>query len=141
MRGFTVLEMVVSLAMTGIVLGIASPAINELRREYQLEGYARRISNEITAARMQAIAQNRTVRLRTTSLYKYVVEASDDGTNFTQVGGAVSLPSGMLLLQGSGGGPKFNRQGTATSTSYLYLVNSAGLQTIQTSRLGHVSRY
>jgi prepilin-type N-terminal cleavage/methylation domain-containing protein len=138
--GFTVLEMLVSMALVGIVLAIASPAITELRNQYQLDGFSRQVAMQVSKARMQAIAQNRTVRLRTATLESYVIEASEDGLTFTPMSDPIFVPDGLLLFHGSTGAPAFNRQGMAPAVTKLYVYNGRDLKIIETTRLGRVSR-
>lgn len=136
--GFTVLEMLVSLAMMAIVLGVATPSLTKLYNQYQMEGLSRQVALEISKARMQAIAQNRTVRLRLKSLYSYVIEASEDGATYTPVSDTIDLPPGMLMI--GTGSPTFNRQGMAPASTLLILVKGTEYTRISTTRLGRVTR-
>ncbi len=111
-----------------------------IRNSYVLDGTSRQIAMEISRARMQAIAQNRTVRLRFDTAHSYVVESSEDGANFEPVGNSVPLPSGVAVSSGNGGLPSFNRQGIAPSSTTISVVSPAGVKTIQTSSLGRVNR-
>lgn len=139
-RGFTVLELVVGVGLVVMVMGISSPVFSTIRNHYVLDGVSRQIAMEISKARMQAIAQNRTVRLRLDTSRSYVVEASEDGSNFEAVAGPVALPSGVVLSNGNTGTPRFNRQGVAPNSTTISVIGSAGSKTISTSLLGRVTR-
>lgn len=139
-RGFTLLELVVGVGLLTVVLGVSTPAFSSLRSRYVLDGASRQLAMEITKARMQAIAQNRTVRLRLTGPRTYVLEASQDGATWVGVSGPTSLPAGIGLTSGSTGTPRFNRQGLAPSSTTISVANRAGTKSIQTSVVGRVRR-
>lgn len=138
--GFTLLELVVGLGLMAVVLGISSPAISTLRTRYILDGASRQVAMEISKARMQAIAQNRTVRFRLIGSRTYVLEESEDGAKFQAIGNPIVLPSGIAMSTGSNGFPRFNRQGMAPSSTVVFVGNGAGQKTIQVSALGRVTR-
>ncbi len=138
--GFTILELIVVIGLTGVVMGLSSPALTAIRGHYQLDGASRQMAMEISKARMQAIAQNRTIRLRLASGNSYVFESSEDGTSYEQLGEVIPLPDGISVMNGSSGVPRFNRQGITPSTTSIIVIGSAGHKTITTSKLGRVNR-
>lgn len=139
-RGFTLLELLVGIGLIAIVLGISTPMLSVIRSNYVLDGTSRQLAMEITKARMQAIAQNRTVRLRLDSPNVYYLESSEDGSNFAPITAPVFLPTGVAIVTGSGGTPQFNRQGMAPTSTTISVVNPAGTKIIRTSALGRVTR-
>ncbi len=139
-RGFTLLELVVGIGLIAVVLGISTPMMSTIRSSYVLDGASRQLAMEIGKARIQAIAQNRTVRLRLPSAGSYVLESSEDGANFEAIGEPISLPAGVAIANGNSGLPRFNRQGLAPNSTTISVVNPAGTKTIQTTPLGRVTR-
>jgi prepilin-type N-terminal cleavage/methylation domain-containing protein len=135
--GLTLTETVVTLAIAGVVAAVAIPASGRLLDRYRLSSAASQISMEVARARMQAIGQNRYVRLKKTSA-GLVREVSGNGTSFTQDGNAVPLPKGVSLVFGADGGPKFNRQGLSTSGSFVLMNNSQGYKLLWVNILGKV---
>jgi prepilin-type N-terminal cleavage/methylation domain-containing protein len=135
--GFTLSEIVVALSIAGVVASLAMPASGKLLDRYRLSSAVSQIKMEIGRARMQAIGQNRYVRVMKTSA-GLVREVSPNGTSYTQDGGAVSLPKGVTLQFGDAGGPKFNRQGMSTTISYMVINNTQGFKILWVNRLGRV---
>jgi prepilin-type N-terminal cleavage/methylation domain-containing protein len=63
-RGFTLVEMVLVVAIFAIVSGIAVPQILSSSRQMRLSGAARQVERELQTARMKAVKANRPVRVR-----------------------------------------------------------------------------
>ena len=139
-RGFSVIELFVALMLLGIAAGILSPNIASIRSHHAHEGVSRQIAMEISKARMQAIAQNRTIRIRFDGTSSYVLESSEDGRIFEALGDPIVLPTGIQLSNGDTGLPRFNRRGVAPYSTTIVVNSSAGSSTIQTSLLGRVTR-
>lgn len=139
-RGFTLLELVVGLGLMAVILGVSTPAISTMRSRYVLDGASRQLAMEISKARMQAIAQNRTMRIRMTGPRTYVVESSENGSTWQASGESVTLPYGVGVWFGTSGMPRFNRQGLAPASTTIFIANRAGTKTIQTSMVGRVTR-
>ncbi|MEK6545927.1 MAG: GspH/FimT family pseudopilin [Nitrospinota bacterium] len=58
-NGFTIIELVVTLAIFGIMLAIALPSFLSYLPTMRLKGAARDISSTLQSARMEAVSQNR----------------------------------------------------------------------------------
>jgi hypothetical protein len=86
---------------------------------------------------MQAIGQNRYARLKKTSA-GLVREVSSNGESFTQDGSALPLPDGISWSFGGSGGPTFNRQGIAKTSSYVLMSNVEGYRILYVNILGRV---
>jgi prepilin-type N-terminal cleavage/methylation domain-containing protein len=137
--GFTFTEVIVTLSVASILAAAAVPATGTLLNQYRLSHAAKQIAMEVARARMQAIGQNRWVRLRKTSV-GIVREVSTNGTSFAVDGEAVPLPDGVLMIFGGSNGPTFNRQGIASSQSYALVTNSQGLKAFYINVLGRVEQ-
>jgi type IV fimbrial biogenesis protein FimT len=57
-RGFTLVELVIALAIGGILLGAAAPTFGRLLAERRLQDEARRLSDAILFARSEALKRN-----------------------------------------------------------------------------------
>lgn len=57
-RGFTAVELVVVLAIVGIVAAVAIPALNKTLRRSRFRSAAREIQTSLLAARMRAVRRN-----------------------------------------------------------------------------------
>ncbi len=138
-RGFSLVETLTVIGLTAIVSLVAVPRCSDLMNEYRLMSAANQLSFEITRARMQAIGQNRFVRLRMLEGGQYVREVSNDNVTYTPDGTIVQLPSGLTVTTGAGGPPTFNRSGIAPSATSLTLQNEGGLKILQMNVLGRVA--
>jgi prepilin-type N-terminal cleavage/methylation domain-containing protein len=141
--GFTLLELIIALALAGAVGLVAAPQISHMRAQYELATAANTLAFEITRTRMQAVGQNNYMRVRASSNSQYVREKSDNGTTYTQDGTATTLPSNVTVSAGTTGSPTFNRSGIATSSTAFTLSRTVGNRTmhktVTTSILGRVS--
>lgn len=63
-RGFTLLEMVLVLAVVSILLAIATLNFRDYARRYRTEAQTRLLYGELLKARVSAICQRRTVRVK-----------------------------------------------------------------------------
>lgn len=88
--GFTLLELIVALAIFSILAAIAIPTWSTLIPTYSLNGAARQIQSELSRIKMQAIAENVTFRLA----------FSDTADNYTveRVAGATTTQHGTKPL-------------------------------------------
>ena len=140
-QGFTLAEMIVGIAIVGILAGIAIPTFITQMPKFRLNGAARQIMGDLMAARMQAVSQGRKVKVFFSSPhYTICDDANGDGAVTNGEGDArtiniqdnysnVTLPSAT--------DPVFNPRGTATPSS-IYLYNSSGSKTITVSIAGRV---
>ncbi len=62
--GFTLVELLMVVAVSGVLSAVSVPAISGAMQRYQLNTARRMIMAEIRAARFTAIAKNRTMRVR-----------------------------------------------------------------------------
>jgi len=142
-KGFTLVEMMLAVALMAIVAAIVAPNAMRLLEEYQLGSAANEVGFEISRAKMQAVAQNQFVRVviggagrslcrQTSALLTgpWTPSSCDDATD------AVSLPSTTSV---SGSGPTFDRNGLATSAGSLAISNPAGNKYVDYSILGRVT--
>lgn len=136
--GYTILELIVAGTLAAVVMGLASPALSELRNHFQLEGISRQISMEISKARMQAIAQNRTIRINFPDTHSYEVQSSEDGVQFQTIGETIQLPTGVTAVVTAV--PQFNRQGTAPWSSRVLILSPVGVVGLVTNLIGKTSR-
>lgn len=63
-RGFSLVELMVVMAVSAILLSVAAPSVWALFRSYRLESGAREVAGALQQARAQAITQNLSARVR-----------------------------------------------------------------------------
>ena len=137
--GFTLLDMMITVAVGATIVGIAVPSATRAMDSMKLSGAARDVEREVQTARMKAVSNNRSMRLRlncpATGEYRIIevtgVNATDTSANRCSLesfpypgpgdsdaatpghdGPVRTLPSGIAL-----GGPtlEFSPRGTAAT--------------------------
>src|SRR3954451_11874018 len=87
-RGFTVVEMLMVVAMIAVLAAIGLPVMKDMTESIKLNQAARRVEREMQDARLKAVSSNRVIRVRMNcpaTGYIRSVEllgtAADDATN------------------------------------------------------------
>ncbi len=140
-HGFTVIELMVVLAVALIVMGVALPNMVSWLPTYRLSAGARQLAGDLQLARMKAISQNTKYRLNFGILpsTSYTIEKDDGG--FATESGPFSLPDGITVTTAALS--EFQARGTVkTGTDGdIILENSNGdaPKTVRISIVGRVS--
>ena len=114
-RGVTVIELVMTLSLLGMLGSVAFLQVQPLLAQARLNSGARQIATDLQVARMKAIAQNRRFRVTfRTATGDYVVDREEDsswnrlilhGHTAENVADAVILlPSGVTIASVNSGG-------------------------------------
>jgi type IV fimbrial biogenesis protein FimT len=92
-RGFTMIELLVVVALVAIILAIAVPSFTSILARKRLEGVASELATDIQYARSEAAQRNAAVGVVFgTTCYAVYVLGTTDATNCTTLGtGAVEL--------------------------------------------------
>ena len=144
--GFTLLEVLLALAITGTVVGIAIPQIQGMLESYHLSAAVSGVSGAIQSTRYQAIVQGYPFELtltHTTTSYQ-VLSQVPPATTFSNVGGAIPWsPSGDVTMSPSVT-LQFSPNGTVAPTAgsppvVFTLSNGAATRTVTVSGVGNVT--
>lgn len=124
--GFTLLEIIVTLAIFSILVAIAVPIWSTLVPGYQLNSAARQVATEFQSARNRAMAQYRRFRVVFDSATTYRVERENTpgAADYALLIGPKSLPPGITAT--SNNTPIFQTRGDASPTGSVTLTNSTG---------------
>jgi type IV fimbrial biogenesis protein FimT len=71
--GFTVIEILIVIAVIGMLAGVAIPTYSQLLPKYRLNGAARHVMSDLLAARRRALSQHHTVQVMFTAAQAYTV--------------------------------------------------------------------
>ena len=112
LRGFTLLEVLIALALFTVLAAFSIPHWGTLLPTYRLRSAARQLRSELSRIKMQAVSE--TARLRLVfSASEYTVERHD-GTMYQPMGGGRSLPKGIDIRSTTRSSLGFTPRGTAT---------------------------
>jgi type IV fimbrial biogenesis protein FimT len=133
--GFTVLELVVTIGILGMLFAIAVPSFQSLLPGLRLTAAARQVTAELQQARMKAVNQNTTFQVQfAAGAYSYVVQrCTPTCVNET---GNVLLPEGISVQVAAT--PQFLPRGTANSPSTITLTNGTSTVQVQVLAVGRV---
>ncbi len=118
-QGFSVLELLVVVALLGIVAAIALPMAQPALNSYEIGGQAHAVAYDVSLAKMQAASGFTQARLYVNlANNSYHIESWNQATSaWTTQGGVTTLPSGMGFGYGSLATPPPNTQGTIGQAS------------------------
>jgi len=131
-RGFTLIEVMIVIAIMAIMAAIAAPNYQEFMAQRRLNGTARLIMSDLMNARMQAVSQNNKVIVSLTSNHQYQI-VRDRNNNMTVDTGETGPSKDIhpdysevtFAPASTGYSPVFNTDGTAINGK-LILTNSGG---------------
>jgi prepilin-type N-terminal cleavage/methylation domain-containing protein len=102
-KGFSLLELLITMAIAGILAGLAVPSMAKFLNNYRLETAARTVWTDVQSARMAAIKGNQSVELQTSSTtsYTYIYVDGNNVTHSFFRNLADDCPGATVSLSGS----------------------------------------
>lgn len=136
-EGFTVMELILTIAVAMVVLAIAIPSFFTFLPTLRLSYAARQVATDLQLARMKAISQNRKFRVNFSGS-TYTLQ-KDNGGAFTTESGPFSLPDGITVQTVVPATSEFQPRGTvnAASTVTLRNINNA-TKSVEVNVVGRV---
>jgi prepilin-type N-terminal cleavage/methylation domain-containing protein len=130
-HGFSVLELVVVLALVGILAAIALPGWSRLLPSYQLDGSVRQVQSELHGIKMRAVSVNTAFQLAyLADSTQYMIQSEG------KVLATKPLPEGIVITKA--GSISFSPRGTAGGER-VRLRSSTGLcKQVVVSQTGRV---
>ena len=160
MRGFTIIELMITIAILGILLAIGLPSMGKMLQNGQIRTAAESAAAGLQFARNEAIRRNAPVRFQLTSDLTAACTQSSTGTswvvslatpagacNTAPVDPSALTPASPAILQkrsGTEGTPRATLAGTsggaaATTITFNGVGRLAGTGNIDTLNFAHVS--
>ena len=142
-RGFTLGEMMATLALFSIVAAIAVPSYLSMQPGLRLNGGAREVLGKLMWARSKAVGQNSTyaVTFPTSTSLQIFNDTNGNGSadagEWSQTIDLQTDYSGITLSR-SGSDPTFNGRGTAAGSTTITVSNGSSSKTVTVSATGNV---
>lgn len=122
--GFSLLELIVTIAIVGIIISIAIPAFSSWLPEYRLKSAVRDLYSNMQLAKLTAVRSNTKCRIRySKSPDQYSIEALDKAIFLEDYGSGIRFegPNGESFAVST---ITFNARGLSNA-GYAYLSNSS----------------
>lgn len=130
-RGFSLLEILVALAVFAILLSISVPGLGRMMSGWRLATAARQLVLELKVIRMQAVSENSDHRLRlAVPGSSYLRERKNVSGTYVVDGPATELPRGVEVVDCTAKGTAitFRPLGQASTFGTIRLRNEDGLE-------------
>ena len=130
-RGFSVIELLISLAILGILAGIALPGWNRLLPKFHLSSSARLVHSELQSIRIRSAAENVSFRLAYAAGATHI-EVQRDGKTWS----IKPLADGVSIAKA--GSVTFSPRGTANGNRVRLIGRAGSCQQVVVSQTGRV---
>lgn len=145
-RGFSLIEIVIVLAVTAILTGVSIPVYVGMKPVIRLSGATRQLMEDLMWARMQAINQNNQFRIIYDSNHEYRIwdDDNNDGTiDATESKIKKDLHDqydDVIYSSSNTNGLIFYPRGNAANLTTITLSNKSGFKTVSVAITGRVKK-
>lgn len=138
-QGFTLIELMVTIAVLGIIATMAAPSFGNMMTQQNLKKSTNELIGVLQEARSKAVLERRNVKIELKSVEAPTRVANTDTTlNWMPYGSTTLLSSSATeITYGFNGGVV----GATTDTTFILCSHSGGIsQTISVSKMGTVQQ-
>ena len=144
-KGFSLIEMIVAVAIIATLTGIAIPVYIGMKPSIRLSGATRQIMGDLMWARMQAISQNNEFKISfLADNYRYTILDDDDNDGNIDSGESIITRNIQDkysdITFSSTADPIFHPRGNAAPTATITIINSFGTKTVTIAVTGRVKK-
>lgn len=121
-RGFSLVEILVTIAILGILVTIGATSFRELNEKYRIEAATKQFYADLMEGRGRAMQRNRVHYVQMTSNGYTIYDDTNKPVIFGKLSSTITFPS-----SGSPGGVmnfQFNRNGIASTAGYVRVQSS-----------------
>lgn len=141
-KGFSLIEMIVAVAIIAILTGIAIPVYIGMKPSIRLSGATRQTMGDLMWARMQAISQNNEFKIFFLDNHRYTI-LDDDNNDGTIDSGELTVTKDIHdeyfdVTLTSTADPIFHPRGNASPSATVTITNSSGTKTVTIAITGRV---
>lgn len=141
-KGFSLIEMIVALAIIAISAGIAIPVYTGMKPSIWLSGATRQIMGDLMWARMQAVSQNNQFKISFLDDHRYRILDDDDNDGDIDEG-EMTITKDIQdeyrdVTFSSTNAPIFSPRGNAAANVTITINNPSGTKTVKVVIPGQV---
>lgn len=143
-RGFTLVEVMIVLAIMAIIFTIAYPDFRNYQSQRRLNGAARQVQSDLLAARMRAVMENKDIKVRFINTSQYTLFYDYNNNGQVDSGEAIETKDihpdyyDVAIAPVSGYVPVFSSRGTAVSGN-ISMTGATGSKTVAVNTVGRIS--
>ncbi|MCF6149502.1 MAG: prepilin-type N-terminal cleavage/methylation domain-containing protein [Candidatus Kuenenia sp.] len=141
-KGFSVIELMVTLIIISIIAGISVSVYLNMKPQLRLNGAARQVMGDLANARMKAISQNNEYKIFFVDNHQYQILDDNDNDGTIDSGEEVTTRDIQTEYYdttfSATANPIFHPRGNAAPSTSITLTNPAGEKTITVSIAGRI---
>lgn len=142
-KGFTLVELMIVIAVMGILAAIASPNLQNYMAQRRLNGSSRQVMSDLMASRMKAVSLNQRVKVSFASNHQYEIWNDADGSETVENNEGDDIEKDIHndyhdVTFSATANPVFQPRGTVSPGSTITLTNSSGSKYVKVALTGRI---
>lgn len=127
-RGFTLVELLVTISVIGILAAISIPSVARSSGSHRVVEQTRRVHSDLVEARARAVAEQRVYRVQFFNGNSWRIQFEETPGVFAVLGATRTLPEGITLAVGGSPGETmvYNSHGRVQAPKTIVVVDQDG---------------